>query len=274
MIRSPWTLALAAAALFGFFGRSAQADVITHPVYDPLDGNEVDVEASGNPFTLAQWQSRVSEAFGRGVGGVLNFDDSDDIAEISQVDTFSATFGTIRPKTIVFDNGLAGSNDWEAVTGASGRAGISQDRYLTAISTGSDPSNRNDYSIDFGAITGGDPGESVVEAALTLLSRETSGQFSNVTVTALFSDSTTDQRVFDLLNNTTSGRDDTFLVFQAPEGESIENILVNLPGGSFTSVDDLAFITNGTPVPEPSTMGLAALGLIALALVGWRRRRR
>ena len=47
------------------------------------------------------------------------------------------------------------------------------------------------------------------------------------------------------------------------------NSFLNTSAG-ITSASNLVF----TPVPEPSTFGLAALGLLSLSFVGWRRRRR
>jgi len=58
--------------------------------------------------------------------------------------------------------------------------------------------------------------------------------------------------------------------FQIAELAIWDEILTN------TQIQDLANGVNPNPavIPEPSALGLAALGLLPLGFVGWRRRRR
>lgn len=51
-------------------------------------------------------------------------------------------------------------------------------------------------------------------------------------------------------------------------------VLTNHSGNAAYNVGFNELRFNSDPIPEPSTFGLAALGLLSLGLVGWRRRKR
>jgi hypothetical protein len=128
----------------------------------------------------------------------------------------------------------------------------------------------NSYSLSFGAITNGSPGEVVQQIGVAILSRnaDTSYPFS-LTVTADLASGGT--QPLTALIPMASGQN-VFFGFTAPANDSISGLSFSGPAGSGdprTIIDDLGFITS---VPEPASLGLFAIG--AMGLLGRRRRRR
>ncbi|QNN21360.1 PEP-CTERM sorting domain-containing protein [Planctomycetales bacterium ZRK34] len=259
-------MAMVAAALLS--AGPTQAAFTAVGVYDEnsVQTNAVDTvatsDANPNQLSLSTFTTQIAAAYAAGFGGVVNFD--------SGTLTDPNTSGTY-PVSDTFDVSYAGgakslrvtdieSGDYTGPGSFSERTAISGSQFLAQISS-------SDFWFDFGAITGGAPGEAVTAVGLTVLSRANASFPQDVTVLVRF----TNDVVISIPSNIASsnGGDDTFFGIVAPEGESIVRVVVNISNNTaYTGVDDFAFITS-IIVPEPGTCSLLVAGCAILL----RRRR-
>lgn len=186
--------------------------------------------------TDAEFKPLVEAAFADGRGGVITFDGVDN-ADYSQVQSFSVSFagGT---KGLTFANRIGGHH---SIAGPGGdRTAISGSQYL---GTGGNPH----FDLDLTDFTGFGPNEKITAIGVTLLGRNNQGTGRNYRVIARYTNGVADGssatfRSLDMqAGNTTQ---DSFSGIVAPTGFWITSIRVQSDSGTFTSLDDLAFITS------------------------------
>jgi len=267
-MRSRLTTALTLIGLVAAGGAQA-ATFTTVGVYDADPSNTVDTDFGG---TLPQFTNTILDAFNNNQGGVVDFESgfSGPFGSGNPLPVpFTVDFGVAQSKTlsisssadvVVFNNDTAGQVDT-----ISGSNNLLTDGSVVA------------FTLAFDGITGGLSNEAVTSVGFTILSRDTvaaGGPATSIAqITANFSDGNS-QTVQDMID-APIGTDDTFFQFLAPSGHSITSLSFdNLDTTSVDEfkkrlpIDDFAFIT--APVPEPSTAGLLAIGLVGLL----RKRRR
>lgn len=265
------TAALAAVALsVGFLHSTAHAAVTVPTVatYDPIaNTNQVDRNANGNALvdlgdnSVAGFTTDVAAAFATDDGGVINFDST---TANNITGPINATYGVSQSKTLAIGVSTTGGPTFNFQTSANISQISGNNFFLASTST-----NPNSITFTFGTITGGDTGEFVTRAGFTVLGR-ISGNSTNVSATATFSDSTTATLgPVAFTSDSTAATQDTFYGFSAPTGESISSITITNSGSADTrrGIDDFGFIT---AIPEPAS--LALLGLGGLGLLARRRR--
>lgn len=261
-----------AAAFFAIGAIDVQAitpATVAVGVYDDtaLQANNVNFNAVGNVHsastgdggghsTIGPFQSIIAGAFADGRGGVATFDD---LAAGTSSNGYTVSFaGGTKQFNLIFNGaGIISTGGGEADSTA-----ISGANYLEPHSTAS-------FTITFGAIVGGAPGETgFSEIGLTLLSADIEGKpgqpfhFDSVSVVAHFSDNST--ATLSRIINEGNGMGDSFFNIVAPNNLTITSIDINdFIVDQVPDIDDIAFITNAV-VPEPGTISLVCLPLIYL----------
>jgi hypothetical protein len=267
MHRFGFVVGSAAAALaLGFAGEAhaASASIPAVATYDAAtNANAVDANANGNAIALtgsadyAGFTAAVAAAFANGTGGVANFDTVAANTTITAADTLDVTFAG---KTLP----IARSRDMRVASYGSATAISGSNQFdLPDLQE-----NTQSFTLTFGPIAGGNPaGEGITAIGFTANSRN--GFTPTVDMQVTYDDATTSATLSDALTGTAAA-DDTFFGFVAPAGRTISSLTVTRTAR--VPFDDLGFITNGTPVPEPAAAGLIVIA--GGALVGRRRRRR
>ncbi|HYE21040.1 MAG TPA: PEP-CTERM sorting domain-containing protein [Tepidisphaeraceae bacterium] len=257
--------AVAAAVLAGSASAAPVAYTVVRQYDDTTATNAVATNSSGNALSstaandVAGFTGLVATAFDNGAGGVVNFE----TASNDNPDGFTAAYGTGKVLAVASSTNV-NHTTLSTLTVISGTQGL----IPTASATTA-------WRLSFGGITGGDPGEAVVQAGFTLLSRDAKTQVARVewfidgdTTTAAFTDDETITQP--------KSFDDTFFGYTAPAGSAITSVRISFDTTGLVAsddrlgIDDLGFIT--APVPEPATVSLLALG--AMPLLGRRRRPR
>lgn len=263
----------------------AQAVTLTvSQVYDEnvYATNSIDSQAPNNAMSSGDFAPLVSTAYTAGTGGVINFDrpnggnNDDDNNPSSEAMVIS--YGTGKSFNIT-SSANYDIHNFSSLTAISG--------YDNSIDTAPNPdtadlthkgialtaNNVYNWTLSFGAITGGSSGEAITTVGFTLLSRDSIQQ--NVTIDwflngALISSATQNDHI-------TTGKtvDDTFFSYVAPTGSYISAFKITFgapnptPTGDLRlGIDDLGFITS--IVPEPSRALLMSMALTGCLL---RRRR-
>lgn len=208
---------------------------------------------------MATFKSLVATAFTNGTGGVLNLDSVGD--SMSDNTVITNNFGG-GPYSLSFVNTTGTLSVGSSIT--AGRlptsGGTNGGRFAKA--------DNGNLFFDTITLTGGAPGEGLTHFGLTLIHRQ--GVNYATTAEATFSGGgtvTTANIAFAAVDPLYSK--DTFVGFVAPAGETITRVRFTLPASGFTWFDDLGFITNVAPIPEPGTYALGMLGLLG---VTWRYR--
>jgi len=228
-------------------------------IYDaPSNSNTVDDDV---PFgSITTFPTTVSGSFLVDFGGVIDFETgftpSGNPTNIGT--SFDVSYGASQTKELTF------TTDVDMLVWTNDTAG--QVEPLTGSHNLLPVDNQVQWELNIGPIVNGAEGEIVTQIGFTVLSRDPGGSNpsgADVEVTALFSDGSTltlSENVDDEI-----GTDDTFFLFTAPFGESIEKLSFDnlstegTPNQRRLPIDDLAFVT--TVVPEPSSLMLIALGL-------------
>jgi len=230
---------------------AAEATFDTVGVYDPDDEphhNQVDQSGTYDSHTgnagpenvidLATFQELIGPAFDADAGGVVDAE----VARGSKDDSvIIANFGVSRAKSVTFTD-TPGNLGW-------GDGGSSGNRLPTSgdgrFSKSDAPS---DWVFDISPVTGGVPGEVVTHFAGTLVYRDNTELYPQVTAT--FSGGGTVKAIADMPMWAPVNSKDTFFGFVAPPGEGIVNVNFDLTG--WTNLDDVAFITSALPSEEAS----------------------
>lgn len=265
--------ALMMAAGVALAGTMAQAAVLrTVATYDAAtNANVVDTIASASNAngvavasdlanTLGGFKTRIATAFAANNGGAVDFD--------------GLNYAT-TPASVLGNNTSLGTQlDLQFGTGLSKTLAITSNETLRTAAYGSataisgalsfDDGDTADgfFTLNFGSITGGAANEGVLEVGVTVLSRNTNG--GTTTMTVKYNDNST--TVLSSVIAATAAIDDTFYLFTAPAGKSISSLQISGTGGR-RPLDDFAFITG--QVPEPTAM--AVVGLAGVLALGRRR---
>ncbi|WP_198141285.1 PEP-CTERM sorting domain-containing protein [Verrucomicrobium spinosum] len=253
--------------------------------------NTIDGEAPGNSIALGTFKTAVGAAHAAGTGGVINFDmpngsNADAKGNSDTNNSGSKTLISVGyggTKSFAINTSLAYDmhvfTSLAAVSGNSGASGTSKG---IAIASGM-PDNSavaSSWTLNFGEITGGLPGEAITSMGFVLLSRDFAGTTGDLPVTVEWflnggttaSYSVTDQvKDEKWVDGVTTG-DDTFFSYSAPVGSYISGFKMTYGGTIDTDrrlgIDDIGFTTS--VVPEPSRALLVAVAMTGLML---RRRR-
>jgi hypothetical protein len=273
---------LSGAILLAFASLACNAEAVTLAVSGGYDENafatnSVDSQAPGNAMSSASFGTAVSSAFTAGRGGVINFDrpnggNSDDDNNPAS-ETMIISYGSGKSFNIT-SNAAYDIHNFSSLTAISGfdnsldvPGGNTPDLTHKGIALTS--TSVYSWTLDFGAITGGIPGEAITTAGFTLLSRNLIQQ--DVTIDWLLNGSPISAAA--QTDNIAIGKavDDTFFSYTAPANSYISGVRVTFGGSTGDlrlGIDDLGFITSA--VPEPSRVLLLSLALTGCVL---RRRR-
>lgn len=169
-------------------------------------------------------------------------------------DRVASAFAQNRGGVIDFETAFASSPSLRVGLGAQGRKVLPllmQTGDIVHIAT--PPSGREpisglgcgngspDWDVQLGAVEGAS-GERVTQMGVTVLSRANKPP-QDIRVTVYFDDDSTASTTAQLA--ATQGLDDTFYGFQAPPGRYVDRFTIEMLGGDWTSIDDLAFILSG-----------------------------
>lgn len=241
--------------------------------YDVSGASTVHTNSSGNALSstalndVAGFKSAVATAHGTNTGGVIDFGST----AATNAGDLNITYGGGKKFTVTSQVGGA-SGVGQSIDVRSNLGTLSPISGTTAllITSGNAP-RPTSWSLSFGAITLGSPGEAITTAAFTLLSRD--GFASDVTVNWFINGSSTP-----ILNDSENiaigaGVDNTFFSYTAPAGSAVTGFQVVFGSDSTDNdrrlgIDDIGFITG--IVPEPGAAMLAGLA----SLAGLVRRRR
>ncbi len=209
------------------YGQS-RAELATTGTYDTsLQQNSVDKSATsdiGNQLSLSTFKANLVSAFNQNFGGVIDFDNGTLTA--TQI---TARYGASQASNIIIVNP---NNGWAINSDPTARTAISGTTHLSK-------SGSAVFDFYFGTQS------KVVQIGATLLSR-TGASTVNFIGKATYNDSTFDS-VTASVSGISNGGDDTFFGFKAPAGKRIVRFTLTPASTSFRSLDDLAFITDGTP---------------------------
>jgi hypothetical protein len=190
-------------------------------------------------ITLSSFQTMVSSAFASNTGGVVDF-------EVATGWATNVTVG-VSPGTVDFTYGSGQNHTW-SLTRTDGGFGInSNNNNGTNVVSGSSYfgfQGSNNANLTFSA--------GLSAFGLTLIPR---GASRRSTLTAILDDSST----IVSSQETTNATNAVFFGFRAPTGRTIVGLNFAEPDG-FTRYDDLGFVQ---AVPEPATLTLLALGVLA-----------
>ena len=195
------------------------------------NGN-IDKEAKGNPFTLAQFQKSLASAFEEDRGGVYPAPGHSVIAGKGglirmaygksagrmilanpNADIWTAAFATAQESSgdVLFTNKIKGKKEFF-------------------------------FGFQFDKET---PGSGIAELGIVVLGRR--NQTGSIELTSHYSNNTTETRKVQLA--TGGPADNTFVSFRAPKGEIIKKLAFNGSefSGDYVLFDDLAFVTRDKP---------------------------
>ncbi len=219
--------------------------------------------------TIGPFNAVLAAAFAIDSGGVWNFDTQ---ASGNLPEANILSYGISQSKTIT----LTQTNPITPMFVSSG--GPTHDATSISLSNYLDNINGFSYAFSFSNLTGGLPGETgVTEVGFTALSASDPNtgvpiNYGTVTGIANFSGggSVTETATIDSLK----GLGDTFFGFVAPSGQTITgfSIASSGVGTGAPDLDDIAFVTNATAVPEPASSILFLAGA-AISFVCRKSRR-
>jgi len=239
--------------------------------------NTIDSQAPGNAMSSGSFSTAVASAFTSNTGGVITFDrpnggNSDDDGNPAS-ETMIISYGSGKSFNVT-SSAAYDLHNFSSLTAISGfdnspdpNNGNSPD--LTHKGFALSNAAQYNWTLNFGAITGGSLGEAITTAGFTLLSRN--GISQNVTIDWFINGSLTPSATQTDSIAINAAADDTFFSYAAPTGSYISGVRVTLGGTSGDlrlGMDDLGFITS--IVPEPSRALLVCMALGACLL---RRRR-
>ena len=279
----------------------ASADFTTTGVFDEnaIDqstataghqNNDIDSYASGlTAADLQNFKNAIAAGFAADKAGVVDFDLSTDPANSFTGGDIVAKYGVSQNKSLVIDIIGVGSNHLKpphvsevATVQLSPISGGPQETDQAACwqpGTGSD--GLPAFTWDIGAITGGDPDESVSTVGFVLVSRTTYGvSGEDISITANYSDGTSESLSVNIAASLAT--DDTFVMFTAPAGSAIDSLDFEVTATGATNynlsrpvIDDFAFITGGlpsahTPAPTGDVVDPAVLDPAKPGFVTWQ----
>ena len=223
--------------------------------------NSVDIEATNNNISLADFKTLVTDKFADGLGGVINFESYVDAQNPWTTDrpNFNVSFAS-GTKTLTIAR-TAGNFGWGAGNEfAISGSGVNSGRWIAFAS----PASPATFTFSMN----GDAAP-VVAWGITGIARSTARTYgASVTLN--------DDTVVQIGTHSvpaSSLTDDVFFGYQAEIGKTIKSVTLtslNQSNAAATSGwDDMAFVL---AVPEPTSIYLFSLG--SFALVAIRRRHR
>ncbi|MEZ0387953.1 MAG: PEP-CTERM sorting domain-containing protein [Verrucomicrobium sp.] len=266
-------------ALASFAGNAEAVTLAVSGGYDEnaFATNSVDSQAPGNALSSASFGTAVSSAFTSGMGGVINFDrpngNNNDDDNNPATETMIISYGSGKSFNIkssaAYD--IHNFSSLKAISGYDNSLDVPGGNTPDLTHKGIALTSASVYTwtLDFGAITGGIPGEAITTAGFTLLSRDLIQQ--DVTIDWFLNGSSISSAA--QTDNIKIGQivDDTFFSYSAPTNSYISGVKITFGGTTGDlrlGIDDLGFITSA--VPEPSRVLLLSLALTGCVL---RRRR-
>lgn len=271
--------------------------------------NPINVEATGNTITAADFMARVAAAHANNHGGVINFEDSfvvntgvnTSIANIGQRNAGPTALTNLRAQNIIANLGASGpavtigrGSDWIIEAGGIGNRGTidgpgapsaTDDNVdgLWYFEFSQNPAQRLPASGEaaLGGATSWDmtfsAADEIIAVGLSYLGRDNFQWFAQagdrqpiLYSQATFSDGSTALSQIELQQRP-AGEFDVFIGFEAPDGLVITGLHVWHRGNNNRAFGSIDDL-GLIAIPEPRVYA-AILGLLALALVHLRRRR-
>ncbi len=202
---------------------------------------------SENPaYSALDMSKDVTAAYSAGFGGVINFDD---ITESGSFRTMEVSYagGT---KVLHINSGDTG-NGYKISSPISGN--VKSNQMLDASDNLTGDGRDNDWVIIFQSITGVVPNEKVTKVGYTFLGQEGSSR------TIAEARANFDDGQFAAFTQIRFGSQDVFIGFEAPLGRHIVRLTIRMEEQLFSSIDDLAFVTetvdgNASTAGAPSNL--------------------
>lgn len=229
--------------------QTTQLNAVDQTATTPTSGSVVLV-------SLAQFKTDVSAAYASDMGGVVNFDDvTTATSNQSQIDV---KYGQSQNLTL-------------AMTGTSYQVDMSAKATIGAEPISGATYLRNGASSGIQSFVFSAP---LSEVGFTVLARIGA---RSITATVTYDDNTTGAigpfSVATVSGSGATSSPDTFFGFAAPTGRNIKSLSVSAGANNFFVIDDIGFVT-AAPVPEPSTLALGAVALLAGFVIARRTKRR
>lgn len=205
--------------------------------------NNIVSEASANPYTLAAFRARLTQAFAEDRGGVYDVGQNKGATIPGKGGALQIAYGDNATRFIE----LNPSEDIWNVPFATAEESSGDALFANKVK------GLKKFFFGIGTVKG-KAGGGVTELGIVVLSRR--GQTGTVRLNAEFGNDESEVREVELTEG--AGKDNTFVCFKAPEGRSIRRLAID--GSDFTGdyvlLDDLAFITRDPPAGKDLLVGV------------------
>lgn len=253
-------------AILGLLGTLVQhsqaVTLAVSGVYDEnaVATNSIDSQALGNAMSSTIFAGEVSAAYAAGNGGVINFDIATDDKNNPASEAMIVNYGAGKSFNITSSSSYD-IHVFGTLAAISGNSNGSRGMASASV-------NITDWTLNFGGVTGGSPGEAITTVGFTLLSR--TGFSQGVIVNWFIDGSLTPYSAQTDHIADGGGVDDTFFSFVAPDDSYISGLQIILGGADGINdrrlgIDDIGFTTS--IVPELSRALLLLLGGIPLCML-------
>jgi hypothetical protein len=200
-------------------------------------------EASANPYSLAEFRARLTQAFAEDRGGVYDVSQNKGSTIPGKGGVIQIAYGDNANRFIE----LNPSEDIWNVPFATAEESSGDALFANKVK------GLKKFFFGIGTVKG-KAGGGVSQLGIVVLSRR--AQQGVVRLTAEFDDHESDSTVVELTEG--GGKDNSFVCFQAPQGRTIRRLVIDGSdfSGDYVLLDDLAFITRDPPAGKDVLVGV------------------